>query len=425
MRQNPHSLKELQNHSLQQLLLSQLEQCAGHNIRKCDRLPDTVLIPACLKRVISQNQSGREFLQTLDEVDNQKVPRSTFFDALQSPRRLLSVRETSDQYYRLLSEQLTCSGIDYLADFPEIQDYDVLSADGHFIEHSIHLKKESGKKVYAAGNVFIQNIRNGLVQLLAHVTDGSAKEHELPHFRKAIRRINTIRKTIWIADRAYTDNRWWERQKARGNYVISRAKSNRSVINCGENRFDSNDPVNAGVLKDGNGGFTNTLSTFRIIDYMDPETGELITFYTTLGHKIRPGVICWLYFLRWKIEKVFDVFKNALGERKAWATGANPIQIQGHSICIIYNFIQFLSEAIQEEYQCTDKKAENKYLDNLKRRIRKARTKGRFVHPLLIFSRSITRISSQFIRVVRNHFSSERPLRLIIPLFIQRLEVYL
>jgi hypothetical protein len=158
---------------------------------------------------------------------------------------------------------------------------------------------------------------------------------------------------------------------------------------------------------------------------MDPETGELITFYTTLDHRIRPGVICWLYFLRWKIEKVFDVFKNALGERKAWATGANPIQIQGHSICIIYNFIQFLSEAIQEEYQCTDKKAENKYLDNLKGRILKARTKGRFVHPLLIFSRSITRISSQFIRVVRNHFSSKRPLRLIIPVFIQRLEVYL
>ncbi len=76
---------------------------------------------------------------------------------------------------------------------------------------------------------------------------------------------------------------------------------------------------------------------------------------------IRPGVICWLYFLRWKIEKAFDCFKNALGARKAWAVGSNTIEIQGGSICIIYNFIQFLSETIQEEYQYTDKKVATPY----------------------------------------------------------------
>ena len=194
---------------------------------------------------------------------------------------------------------------------------------------------------------------------------------------------------------------------------------------CGEYQFDRDDPVNDGVVRDNFGGFTNTASTFRIIDYIDPETGEEIAFYTTLSRKIRPGVICWLYFLRWKIEKVFDCFKNVLGERKAWAVGLNALQIQGCSICIIYNFIQFLSETIQEEYQCMDKKAEKKYVENLAKRLSKAKAQGRSIHPLLLFSRFITRISSQFIRVVRNHFSSKKPLRLIIPLFIQRLEAYL
>lgn len=121
-----------------------------------------------------------------------------------------------------------------------------------------------------------------------------------------------------------------------------------------------------------------------------------------------------------KIEK-----RPELGEKKAWAVGLNALQIQDCSICMIYNFIQFLSETIQMEYQCTDKKAEKKYAENLAKRFPNAQALGRSIHPLLIFSRFISRISSQFIRVVRNHFSTEKPLRFIVPIFIQRLEAYL
>ena len=93
--------------------------------------------------------------------------------------------------------------------------------------------------------------------------------------------------------------------------------SRRSLItHCGYNPFDKDDPVNTGVMADYNGGFTNTLSTMRIIEYIDPETGEEMTFFTTINRKIFPGVICWLYFLRWRIEKSFDCFKNSLGEKK-------------------------------------------------------------------------------------------------------------
>ena len=51
--------------------------------------------------------------------------------------------------------------------------------------------------------------------------------------------------------------------------------------------------------------------------HIDPETEEEIAFYSTLPISIRPGVICWLYFLRWRIGKAFDCFKNALGEKKS------------------------------------------------------------------------------------------------------------
>ena len=181
--------------------------------------------------------------------------------------------------------------------------------------------------------------------------------------------------------------------KAQGRNIISRAKSNISAMNCGDIPFDADDPVNAGVVGNRIGGFSYTRSTIRIIDYINPETGEEMTFYTTLNHNIRPGVICWLYFLRWKIEKAFDCFKNELGERKAWATGKNALQIQGYSICIIYNFILFLSETIQKKYACTDRKAEKKYHDYLKKRKALSEAHGRFIHPLLFLRRSISRIS--------------------------------
>lgn len=232
-------------------------------------------------------------------------------------------------------------------------------------------------------------------------------------------------KTIWVLDRAYLDYTWWDKQKARGINIVSRAKSNMAPMYCGEFAFDSDDIVNAGVVRDRVGGFSNTRSMIRIIEYINPETGEEMTFYTTLDKSIRPGLVCWLYFLRWKIEKAFDCFKNSLGERKAWATGLNSLQIQGYSICMIYNFILFLSETVQEKHCCTDKKAVEKYQIQLIARMDNALKINRFVHPLLFFYRSISRLSSQLIRVVRNHFYSKKTLRLLIQLFIQRLEGYL
>jgi hypothetical protein len=425
MSRNPFSIQKLEDQNLQEMLSVQLEQCLRHHTRTCYRLPDMTFILTCLKRVITQNQSGRDFLQFLHEVEEQNVKRSTFFEALKSQRRLHTVSEMSHLYHSLLSNLLSSAGIDHLAEFPELADYEVFSADGHFIEHPSHVKKQGSRKVYAAGSIYIQNIRNGLIQLLSPVTDGSSKEHELPHFKHAIEVTDSINKIIWVLDRAYIDYRWWEKQKAKGRNIISRTKSNMSVLYCGTLTFDADDPVNAGVVSDRLGGFSNTRSTMRIIDYIDPETGEEMTFYSTLNSNIRPGLICWLYFLRWKIEKSFDCFKNDLGEKKAWATGKNALQIQGYSICIIYNFIQFLSETVQKTHQCKDKKAEKKYYDGLKKRKAIAEAKGRFIHPMLFLSRSISKISAQLIRLVRNHFASDKPLRLIIPLFIQRLEVYL
>ena len=267
------------------------------------------------------------------------------------------------------------------------------------------------------------------MEQFACVSDGTRKNHEMPIFRNRMKIEtsvnNTKKKIIWIDDRAYLDYRWWIVQKKKGIYTISKMKSASSILYCGDLEFDGDDPVNAGVISDRLGGTSSSGATIRIIAYVDPETGEEMTFYTTLGKEVRPGVVCWLYFLRWQIEKVFDCFKNSLKEKKAWANGNKATEMQGHFICLVYNFIHFLSEKTKKCKSCEDEKAQRKYAKNLESREEKAKELGRIIHPLIYTSRRISRLSTQFIRTVQNHFFLKVPLRLIIPIFVERLKLYL
>ena len=47
----------------------------------------------------------------------------------------------------------------------------------------------------------------------------------------------------------------------------------------------------------------------KIIEYTDPETGQKYQFVSTVEY-IESGLVAWLYFLRWRIEKSFDNLKT-------------------------------------------------------------------------------------------------------------------
>ncbi len=410
---------------LQDIFTSQIKQHLDNLKRNCTSLSDELFISSGISRIISQNKTGRDFLQKSEEIFDIQIPRSTFSDAMHSSRRRDLIRQVSCRNYKSLDQELISDKIDYLHEFKEIEGHDVFSVDGHYIEHSSHTQRDLKGKLYASGNLYALNMRNGLMQHFACVSDGSEKNHEMPIFRERIKSFNTKKKTIWISDRGFIDYRWWGKQAKKGDYVISRAKTNNSILYCGELSFDKNDPVNAGVVSNRLGNFTSSGSVMRIIEYIDPETAEQMTFYSTLGKDVRPGVVCWLYFLRWKIEKIFDCFKNSFEETKAWATGNKATEIQGYFICLVYNFVQFLSEKTKKYESCEDEKAERKYAKNLESREKKARELGRFIHPLLYTSRKISRISCQFIRSVRNYFFSKKPLSFILPIFAKRLKRYL
>ncbi|WP_221895247.1 hypothetical protein [Bathymodiolus japonicus methanotrophic gill symbiont] len=110
-----------------------------------------IATPRGLLRCISVVDSGRHFLQTNEQIYGQLLPHSTYFKSLKSHRRTSMLEAFEQQSYHLHSETLLSQDIDYLKAFPELDEYTIEAADGHFIDHACHTEKNSNGKVYAAG----------------------------------------------------------------------------------------------------------------------------------------------------------------------------------------------------------------------------------------------------------------------------------
>ena len=151
--------------------------------RSCTEMSDVDFTYFGLLRAISAVDSGRDFLQKMDEIHDEVISHSTYFNALKSSRRARMLEAIEEQSYRLLSEKLAAQGVDYLSQFPELDEYIVEAADGHFIEHACHTDKNDQGKVFAAGFIYAMNLRAGLLKPLCCVTNGSKRNHEIPILR--------------------------------------------------------------------------------------------------------------------------------------------------------------------------------------------------------------------------------------------------
>jgi hypothetical protein len=148
--------------------------------RACPELTDINFIHLGLLRCISQVDSGHHFLQTAEEVYGERIPHSTYFKSLKLPRRTSMLESVELQSYKLHCVTLSSKGIDYLASFAELDEYTVLAADGHFIDHACHAEKGKNGKVYAAGFIYSLNLRNGLLRPFCLVTNGTQRHQEIP-----------------------------------------------------------------------------------------------------------------------------------------------------------------------------------------------------------------------------------------------------
>lgn len=286
-------------------------------MRGCPEMNDIDFIRFGLMRCMSTVNSGRHFLQIADNVHDEQLPLSTYFNSFKSPRRRQMLEAIEEQSYQLYSNTLDEIGIDYLKQFPELKQYTVEVADGHFIDHACHTKKSPNGKVYAAGFIYALNLRNGLLKALCSVTNGTKRNHEIPALRNHIEIQNNKskqRKNLYVYDKAVTDYKWWECQKPHDNYMISVLKENSVATFFESIPFDSNNDINLGV--EGYSIYQNNEIKFSLVEYRDPETQILHRFVITLPAGINPRTIAMLYFKRWTIEKAFNNNKSNLKKKR-------------------------------------------------------------------------------------------------------------
>jgi hypothetical protein len=260
---------------------------------------------------------------------------------------------------------------DPLAQFSELDDYDIFAGDGHYHAAAAHDLKKTGKK-YATQHFYAVDLRNQFFNHLtvADTSGNRKKEHDI----RALKRLDkdTLRqsapkgkKVLYVWDKAGIDfMQWFKWKHSAGIYFISREKENMDLIMMGHMPFDRQDPINAGVLSYDYVGCSAGVSMFRV-KYQCPVSGKRFNFVTNLSN-ISPGLIAYLYKLRWDIEKIFDEIKNKLSEKKAWASSDTAKTMQAQFICLAYN-LMLIFERCLEKNGIANTKENNRRQDRLNR----------------------------------------------------------
>jgi len=378
--------------------------------RRCRGFSDEAYLFAGIRRVLEQAQSGRDWVQQLQSVFGVPVTVASFFKALRSHRREALASEVAEHIRDQVDRDCDAS-FDPLAEHRELDGFEVYASDGHYEAAASHTKPIDGK-IYAPGYFFSLNLRSHSLSLLDVARPKGKREHDM----SALKRLTAIqlrlgapqgKKVIHVYDPAGIDYRQWFNWKTMGIYFISREKANSRPQMLGSRVFDRSDPRNVGVLADEQiGVFSGVL--IRRVTYEDPASGKVFLFITNV-FTLPPGLIAFLYKLRWDIEKCFDEKKNKLQKSKAWATTDQARSQQALFVCMTHNLLMLLERKLHREEQIHDEKALAKQRRRLKDLEQSIRDSGRTPNPLVHNCTRITQRSLQFIRWIRNALRAQTP----------------
>ena len=293
-------------------------------------------------------------------------------------------------------------GMIRFARHPELHPFAVYASDGHSHSAASH-EKPIGGKIRAVNHIYSLNLRSHSMAHLAltQPAKGKKKEHELCALKRmggeALRMGEEKgTKVIHAYDPAIIDYAQWHRWKqGRGVYVITMEKSNSALGKMGDNPFDVGDPRNTGVLSDERVGNSKGV-VLRRIRYCDPETGKTYAFITN-EFTLPPGLLAFIYKLRWDVEKTFDQVKNLFGEKKAWATSAESKTQQANFIALAHNLVLTLEREIEEREGIQDSKVIKRKEERLAKAVIEAAAAGRVFNSLVAGVRRVTKRSAQFI----------------------------
>jgi len=226
--------------TLRQTLLAPLGQVAAacDDYRKCNGLTDEMWLEVGVTRVLSDQKTGRGFLQQVGPQMESCPAQSHYFETLKSERRLKVCQAANEHLANLLQG-------DPFAQHPALAKFELYAADGHWHGAAVHDAKIDERR-WAVGHLYAQNLRT---QALHHLTLCEGKKENDLH---AIKRLGAQRlrmktpkgqKVLWVYDRACIDFTLWHYWKQQqGVYFITRTKVKmlREVI--GETPFDERAP---------------------------------------------------------------------------------------------------------------------------------------------------------------------------------------
>ena len=241
---------------------------------------------------------------------------------------------------------------------------------------------------------------------MAMIGDGAKREHDMSVLSR--QSINEIRqnapkgtKVLYVWDRASIGFDLWEKLKRQGVYFITRSKKGLKFTEEEELSFDKDDEVNQGVLYDQMVRTKTDNHLVRRVIYQCPLTGETFSFLTNLHKSIRPGLVAFLYRMRWEVEKVFDEIKNKWNEKKSWSSDENGKVAQATFICITHNLLTLFEDKIEEE-GVENKQDEERREERLEKGMKKRKIKPEKVSVMIQTMQRVTQRSLTLIRWLRD-----------------------
>ena len=402
--------------------------------RNCPALSDALWLEAGMRRCIGLFQSGRDFLQNLAECHDTEILLTTFFESLKSKRRLTLLSDILAKVQAHMRRALP----DPFADFKDLADFELYAGDGHFNAAASHDKaaprkspaksktvgkKSSGKKpaakpvgrvaaFTATGHLYTLDLRS---HSMTHLTVSDQVERNKEHDMRTLKRqdIQALRqgaakgrKVLHIWDRAGIDFRQWYKWKENSIYFLSREKENMNLQVLRVHPFDRAAPMNCGVIADELVG-TSVGVTLRRVTCQDPESGTVYIYLTNLPVSVPPGLVALLYKSRWDAEKVFDEFKNKLGETKSWASTHNAKTCQARLLCLTHNLMTLMEEQIFRQTGIRNEAEIQRKTKILAKRNECSKGNGR--SGLTVLQQDIQRLTQRtvkFIHWLKNHLDS-------------------
>lgn len=415
-------------------LLFGVRQLPGY--RKCISCPDEEWLQAGVWRCLTEQRSGRAFLQS-NALRMPNLPEVVpYFDSLGSTRRLTLIAQASDALFDRLSRVSKVA--DPFAQHPELDGFWLFAGDGHYHQAAVHDPRVPGAEdftpkpppattmamsrkreqpagtKYAVGHFFALNLRN---HLMRHLTVADQQERRKEHDMRALKglTVGQLRmgapkgmKVLYAWDRAGIDFRQWYHWKQAGLYFISLEKTNMKLDEHAAARpWNRNDSRNAGVVAD-ELCMTSAGVSVRRVRWIEPVTGELFVFITS-EMTLPPGLIAEIYRQRWNIERLFDETKTKLGEGQAWASSPTAKKAQALFLCMTHNLMVHLEGRLASEEGVRNEIEAQRRENRMEEKIKVARKAKREVPSMWEQPQQPTQRCVKFIRWLRCWFFAEAP----------------